>query len=295
VGSVFERPDRGQEAGDGPGETAERSTRKRDPRGTSETGWLIAWVATCLFAVGAAVLAFALVSGESGPYGVTAVGALVLCGFGIGALGLAAAAWTRAQPRARWRSRRLVAAFIALLAAVVLLALLVADLRGWLSLLADSWPLPVAGVSALVIGAVLAAPHAERRPTLAFAGIWLLLLGTVAYRTWTDLRVEVVWLGPNIATQNPGQVAFIATRSGDFEVRVGARTCSDGRAIGDGRYTWRPGDPGSSFGAPAWVDLPASILPLHPGDLVRICVRDGLAAGSAAGEAATPPSFWPRN
>jgi hypothetical protein len=248
-----------------------------------------------LFAVGAAVLVFAVVSGESGPYGVTAVGALVLCGFGIGALGLAAAAWARAQLRARWRSRRLVAAFIALLAAVALLALLVADLRGWLSLLADSWPLPVAGVSALVIGAVLVAPRAERRPTLAFAGIWLLLLATVAYRTWTDLRVEVVWLGPNIAAQNPGQVAFIATRSGDFEVRFGARTCSDGRAIGEGRYTWRPGDPGSSFGAPAWVDLPDSILPLHPGDLVRVCVREGLAAGSAAGEAATPPSFWPRN
>jgi hypothetical protein len=44
-----------------------------------------------------------------------------------------------------------------------------------------------------------------------------------------------------------------------------------------------------------WVDLPSDVLPLHHGDLVRVCVRDGLAAGTRAGESVDPPSFWPRD
>jgi hypothetical protein len=44
-----------------------------------------------------------------------------------------------------------------------------------------------------------------------------------------------------------------------------------------------------------WVDLPADVLPLQPGDLVRVCVRDGIAGGTAAGLEGDPPSFWPRD
>jgi hypothetical protein len=267
----------------------------RDRGAGSGSGWLIAWTATCLFAFGAVLLAFAVVTGESGPYGFAAIVALVVCSVGVGALGLAVAIWGVVQLRTPWRSGRRVAALIALSAAVALLTPVVADLVGWLTLPDDTWPLAVGGTTALVLSAILVAPSSEIRPALAFAAIWVLLLATIAYRTWTDLRVEVVWLGPNIANHNPGQVAFAATRSGDFEVRLQAHSCWEGQAVAAGRYTWRPGASGTSFGAPLWVDLPVNYLPLRRGDLVRVCMRDGLAAGTAAGEAGEPPSFWPRN
>jgi hypothetical protein len=123
--------------------------------------------------------------------------------------------------------------------------------------------------------------------------VWVLLLGTLAYWSWTEVRVEVVWLGPSVVRHTEGQIAFTATRSGDFEVRFGARRCFDGTLIATGRYEWRAGDAGSSFGAPQWVDLSPDSLPLQNGDQVRVCLRDGVAAGTAAGEAASPPGFWP--
>ena len=97
------------------------------------------------------------------------------------------------------------------------------------------------------------------------------------------MEVDVAWLGPNSIDDSPGQFAFSATRSGEFVVRFGADSCSDGRVIATGRYTYRP-ERGSSFGPPLAVELPLDVLPLKDGDLVRVCVRDGFAAATRAAE-----------
>jgi hypothetical protein len=259
--------------------------------------WLTAWLGTFVFAIGSALLAFLVVTGEAGPYGAGALIALLVWSFGVAAFTPAAAMWAVHRLRYHRRPRfRTTAALTALAGAFVLLASLVANLLGRLDLPAESWPIPVVGVTLLALGAVLCADPADRQPALAFAAVWVFLLGMVAYRTWTDLRVEVVWFGPSIVDRTPGQVGFTATRSGDFEVRFGAHSCWDGQLISTGRYEWRPGDPGSTFGAITWVDLPADVLPIEDGDLVRVCVRDGLAAGTAAAESGGPGmGFWPRD
>jgi hypothetical protein len=256
--------------------------------------WLTAWAATWLFASGAVLLVFVVVTGNGGPYGVTALIALCVCGFGVAVLVAPAAMWSLRRLRVRSGSRRTAATLASLAGAVALLAPVVASLVGWVVLPGEAWPIPVAGVSMLVLAAVLGAEWSERRPALVFAAVWVLFLGTFAYRTWTQLRVQVVWLGPSIVDHTPGQVGFTATRSGDFAIRFAAHSCWDGRVIATGRYEWRPDDPRSSFGATKWVDLSADVLPMERGDLVRVCVRDGFAAGTGAGEAVDPPSFWPR-
>jgi MFS family permease len=266
-----------------------------DPPAAAGCAWAAAWAATWLFASGALLMVFVVVTGNGGPYGVTALIALFVSGVGVAMLLAAAAIWAVHRLRVRSRSRRTAATFAAMTGAVALLAPVVASLVGSVALHGEAWPIPVAGITLLALAAVLGAERPERRPAVGFAAVWLLLLGTLAYRSSTDLRVQVVWLGPSIVNHTEGQVAFTATRSGAFEVRFGANWCWVGRVIAAGRYEWRPGDPGSSFGAPIWVDLPSDVLPLQRGDLVRACVRDGLAAGTAAGEAADPPSFWPRD
>jgi hypothetical protein len=285
--------------GSAPEGESQQPPRSEPPASHEAAGgcaWLAAWVATGMFAAGAALLAAVVVTGQGGPYGVTALLALWICVFGVVTLGAAAAMWAVHRLRDRSHSRRQTAAALTALAvAVAFLAPVVADLLGWLALPVEGWPVAVTGVTLLVLAAVVAAERSERRPALAFAALWVLLLGTISYRAWTDLRVEVVWLGPSVVGPTPGQVGFTATRSGDFEVRFGARYCWDGRVIATGRYEWQPGDPASSFGATMWVDLPSDVLPLHHGDLVRVCVRDGLAAGTRAGESVDPPSFWPRD
>jgi hypothetical protein len=256
--------------------------------------WLLALSATWLFASGALLLALVVVTGEGGSYGVMALIALFVCELGVATLGVATVLW--AVNRLRYRSAapgRMAATVVVLAAAVALLAPAVANLLGWPVLPGEAWPVPVGGVSLLALAAVLGAGLSERRPTLVFAAVWVMLLATLAYRNWTDLRVQVVWLGPSVINRTPGQIGFTATRSGDFEVRFGAHTCWDGRLIATGRYEWRPDHPGSSFGTTTWVDLPADVLPVERGELVRVCVRDGMAAGAGAGEAGDPPSFWP--
>jgi MFS family permease len=257
--------------------------------------WLAAWASTWLFAAGAVLLIFVVVTRNAGAYGVTALMALFVCGLGVSALGAAALFWAGHRLRVRTRTFRTAAALVALGGAIALLAPVVASFVGWVEAPGGAWPIPVVGVTLLALASVLGAERTDRRPALLFAAIWILLLGTFAYRTWTDVRVEVVWLGPSIVDHTPGQIAFTATRSGDVEIRYRSQWCWDGRVLVTGRYEWRPGDPGSSFGAPMWADLPSDILPLQRGDLIRVCVRDGLAAGTAAGEAADPPSFWPRD
>jgi MFS family permease len=266
-----------------------------DHPAASGCAWLAAWAATWLFAAGAGMLIFVVVTRSGGPYGVTALIALFVCGLGAAALGTAAAMWAAHRLAARSRTFRTRFTLAALAGATALLAPVVANLVGWVALPGEAWPIPVAGVTLLSLASILGAERTDRRPALVFAAVWLTFLGTFAYRTWTELRVQVVWLGPSIVDHTPGQVAFTATRSGDIEIRFGSQWCWDGRVLSTGRYEWRPGDPGSSFGAPMWVDLPSDILPLQRGDLIRVCVRDALAAGTAAGEAADPPSFWPRD
>jgi hypothetical protein len=257
--------------------------------------WLAAWAATWLFAAGAVLLIFVVVSGSGGPYGVTALIALFVCGLGAAALGTAAVMWAAHRLLARSRTLRTTATLAALAGGIALFTPVVGSLLGWVALPGQTWPIPVAGVTLLSLASILGAERTDRRPALVFAAVWLTFLGTFAYRAWTEVRVQVVWLGPSIVDRTPGQIAFSATRSGDVEIRFGAHWCWDGRVLSTGRYEWGPGDPRSSFGAPMWVDLPSDVLPLERGDLVRVCLRDGLAAGTAAGEAADPPSFWPRD
>jgi hypothetical protein len=109
------------------------------------------------------------------------------------------------------------------------------------------------------------------------------------------MEVDVAWLGPTTIEDSPGRIAFTATRPGDFEIRIDARSCSEGRVIATGRYEHEPGHPESKFGKLAWVDLPADVLPLHRDDLVRVCVRNGLAAATRAAEVADPGSYRRRD
>jgi MFS family permease len=214
----------GDRLGSAPGGGENEQRRPSEPADNHEAAggcaWLAAWAATCVFGSGAVLLAFVVVTGEGGPYGVAAIVALFVCGFGIMTLGAAAAMWAAHRLQDRSHSRRQTAAALtALAAAVAFLAPVVADLLGWLALPVEGWPVAVTGATLLVLAAVVAAERSERRPALAFAALWVLLLGTISYRAWTDLRVEVVWLGPSVVGPTPGQVGFTATRSGDFVVR----------------------------------------------------------------------------
>lgn len=265
-----------------------------DHRVAGGCAWGAAALAALAFATGTVVVVYVLVTGESGAYGLIAIFGALLCWFGVALLGLAVVLWTAHRLRARSSPRRTAGALVALAGAIALLSPPVADFLGAAMPSPDGISLPaVAGGTLLVLAAVLAALRSERRPVLLFAALVVLLLGTFAYRTSTDLRVEVVWLGPSVVDPTPGQVGFRATRSGDFEVRFGARFCWDGRVVATGRYEWQTDDPRSKYGAAMFVDLPSDILPLQRGDLVRVCVRDGLAAGTAAGEVSLPPSFSP--
>jgi len=266
-----------------------------DPPLSGGFAWLLAWIATVAFAVGAALLVLVVVTGNGGAYGMNGVFAMLICAVGLTMFAPAALIWVmgslrRGRPdRRRWISTLIVAA-----AAVTVLAILVADVLDWLAGPAEAWPILVIGLNLVTLAAVLAAPRFERRPALAFAAVWVLLLGAIGYRAWTDFEARVVALGPSSVLHSPGLVGFTATRSGDFEVRFGASSCWEGRVIASGRYEWRPGDPGSANGGTMWVELPAGILPFRDGDLVRVCLRDGLAAATAAGvSGGEGGGFWP--
>jgi MFS family permease len=256
--------------------------------------WLVAWAATCVFAIGAAVLVALLVLAPADPYGGAALLAVAICLLGVALFAVAGLAWLGRLLLNRPTSRRRAGLALATmgLAAASFVAL-IGDFVGAFILPAESWTIALAGMSFLVLGAILAADDSQRQPVLAFGLTWVLLTSIIAYRLGTDLRVEVVWLGPTTASRTSAQIAFSATRSGDFEVRFGAHSCFEGRVIASGHYAWRAGDRGS-FGADAWIDLPDDVQPLRQGDLIRVCLRDGLAAGTAAGEVVDPPSFWPR-
>lgn len=281
-------------AGGGAGGPSLWTAPKVERRVAGGCAWGAAALGASAFAMGAVVIVLVLVTGESGAYGLMAILGALLCWFGVALLGLAGGLWTAHRVRARSSPRRTAGALVALAGGVALSLPPIADLLGVATPSTDGNSLPaVAGGTLLVLAAVLAADRSERRPVLLFAALVVLLLGIFVYRTSTDLRVEVVWLGPSVIGPTPGQVGFSATRSGAFEVRFGARFCWDGRLVATGRYQWQPDDPRSKYGATMFVDLPSDILPLQPRDLVRVCVREGLAAGTAAGEVSLPPSFSP--
>jgi hypothetical protein len=269
---------------------------QEDHEAAGGCAWMAAWAAVCTFTLGATLVLVVVLTGHAGAYGVAALGAMLACSLGVVMLVPAAILWTghqlRNHPGRRWRTA---VALVPLLGAVALLSWIGAGLLGWPGSPVDSAVAPVAGVTLLALSAVLVVEPEERHPAWAFAALWVAFIGILSYRVWTDLRVEVGWLGPSVVQPTPGVIGFSATRSGDVEVRFGAQSCGDGRLIATGRYTWRPDDPRSSYGATMWVDLPADVLPLQRGDLVRVCVRDGLAGGTAAGEVVEPPSFWPRD
>jgi hypothetical protein len=269
-----------------------------DPEAVDQLGgwvWLASWMAVFIFILGAMPLMLMIVARNAGPYGAGLLMPVLFVGCAIVGIGLASALsivdrlWHRTRPFART-----IAALAAFTSAIVFLTPAVAELLGVARPPFDTWPDTVAGVSLLALTAVLAAERPERRPALAFAAAWLLLIGIAGYSAWTDMEVEVAWLGPNSIQDSPGQFAFTATRSGEFEVRFGAHSCSDGRIIANGHYTYRS-DLGSKFGQAMAVELPPDVLPLKHGDLVRACVRDGFAAATRAGEVSMAPSFWQRD
>lgn len=264
-----------------------------DHRVAGGCAWGAAALAALVFAIGAVVLAYVIVTGESGAYGLVGVFGALLSGLGIALLGVAAVLWTVHRVRRRSSPHRTAAALVALAGAIVLLLPLTSDFLGVIVPSGETWPPSVAGGLLLVLAAVLAAERSERRPAVVFAALSVLLVGTYVYRTSTDLRVEVVWLGASVVNRTPGQVGFTATRSGDFEVRFDAPFCWTGRVIATGRYEWRPSERnGPTYGATTFVDLPSDILPLKSGDLVRVCIRDGLAAGTGAGEGGDSSGFF---
>jgi hypothetical protein len=256
--------------------------------------WLTAWSATLTFGIGALLFAAMLMSQAPDPYAGAALVAAAICLLGAALLGVAELAWVAHLLLTPSTAGRRAAAIAALVGAAASWAGVVAGLTGPSGLTDQTWPFVLVGVSLLALGAIIAADVSERRPARVFAGIWLLFVAGLAFRVWTDTRVEVLWLGPTPAGGSGAQVAFDATRSGNYEVRFGAHSCADGRAVARGRYEWRPRSLGQSFGAAEWVDLPVDVLPLRAGDLVRVCLREGLATGTAAGEVVDPPSFWPR-
>ncbi len=153
----------------------------------------------------------------------------------------------------------------------------------------------LAGVSLLALAAVLAADRSERAPALAFASVWLLLLAVVGYTVWTDMEVEVAWVGPNSIDDSPGRFAFrcdtLRRLRGPVRLLILLRRQGHrDRPL----YICRP-DRGSNFGPPLVVELPLDVLPLKDGDLVRACVRDGFAAATRAAEVSNGSSFWQRD
>jgi hypothetical protein len=198
--------------------------------------------------------------------------------------------------RRRRPMARTVAAMLAFLAAIILLGPWLLERLGSGAIPFDGgWP-ALAGGTLIFCTAVLSSGPAERRASLVLAAGWVLVLGSIGYRAWTSMDVDVVWLG---STYDRGsQVAFIATRSADYELQFGAKTCGEGRRIASGRYDFIPDGTDSRVGTPMWIRLPSDLVPLKAGDVVRVCLRDGLAAATASGEfvggVAGSSSFWPR-
>lgn len=256
--------------------------------------WLVAWLATGTFAVGAGLLFLLIVTDNVGAYGLNAVFALVLAGLGVALLAAAAFAWVVAWFHHGGAVPRRVVTALIVASAAGALVVSGADLIGWLPRTVERWPIISVGLTLLPLAAVLAAPGPERRPALAFAAAWLLLIGALGYRAWTDFDARVVTLGQALGDESRGVVGFTATRSGDFDVRYAATSCISGRVLASGRYEWRADRASSSHGKPQWVDLPSDLWPLQSGDLVRVCLRDGFAAATAAGEyGGKGGGFWP--
>lgn len=253
------------------------------------------WICLGVFGLGALLVVPALIIGGAALY-VALFGALAIGG---AVLGLVIADVMSLIDRIRHphgpRARTILTAVVFVLA-IGLLAPWTIERLGWARIPFDaSWP-AIAGATGTFLAAMLSTGPAERRAALVLAAGWVLLLSCVGYRVWTEMDAYVVHLG-SVYGQGD-QIAFEATRSADYEVRFGAPTCVEGLPIASGRYEFVVDDPHSSLGRPVWVALPRHVLPLKSGDLVRVCLRDGLATATAAGEfgggIGGPSSFWPR-
>ena len=218
-----------------------------------------AWATTICFGIGAVPLAAIIVARDAGPFGVVAL--MVLPFVGLGLVGIGAVAAVSIVVRLFRRTRPIVRTLAALATFVLGAAWLAPIWAAPLLALPPPEAAPtIAGITLVVLAAVLVAPSAERTGALAFGTAWVVLLAIAGYSAWTEMEVDVSWVGPSSVDDSPGQFAFTATRSGTFEVRFGARSCSDGRVIATGRYAFRPAR-GSSFGQPEVVELPPDVLP----------------------------------
>jgi hypothetical protein len=257
--------------------------------------WMIIWMSAVTLLSGAMLIG-GLLLGRSGGY--AAIFALIAVGLGVSgaviATGLAIADRIVRRTRPSWRP---LAGLLSLAIGLALVAPGVATVLYRAPIPFDTGLPTSAGATLVILALVLSSGAIERRGALTLALGWVVLYGAIGYRLWTEMDAAVVWMGPGI--DDRVQVAFQATRSADYVVRFGAPSCGDGRVIAAGRYEFVPDLDRGTLGKPAWVDLPADVLPLQPGDLVRVCLRDGLAAATAAGEfgggAGGPSSFWPRD
>ena len=274
------------------------AAESRPPAAADQAGgcvWMIIWTSAVTLLSGAMLIG-ALLLARSGGYaaffGLIAVG-LGVAGAGIAA-GLAIADRIIRRTRPSWRP---VAGLLCLAIGLVLIGPGAAVMLHQAQVAFDTGLPAIAGATLVILALVLSSGAIERRGAMILALGWVVLYGAIGYRVWTELDATVVWMGPGI--DDRVQVAFEATRSADYVIRFDAPSCGEGRVIAAGRYEFTPDRGWGKLGKPVWVDLPADVLPLAHGDLVRVCLRDGLASATAAGEfvggAAGPSSFWPRD
>jgi hypothetical protein len=171
--------------GDEPAQQVTSPPRARVSDGVGGFAWLTAWAGASVFAAGAIILVAPIVTRIPDPYAGAAVLAVAICVLGVAIFAVAGAAWLVRLLLDRSFGRRRLAAIVALAGAAASLTALVADQVGALGLPDETWPFVLVGVSLLALGAILAARASERRPALAFGVVWVLLVGVLAYGTWT--------------------------------------------------------------------------------------------------------------
>lgn len=159
-----------------------------------------AWGAVVALGLGAGMLLPLVITRNTGAFGWGGIYGLFIAGVAVVSFGLAAIMWTvhrlRHHPSPRWRR---IASTVAIVGSVALMLPFSAVILRLVELSFDTWTTTAAGATFVVLGGVLAADRPERRPALAFATIWVLLVGTIGYRAWLDDQA-VVALGIGLLT-----------------------------------------------------------------------------------------------
>ena len=254
--------------------------------------WLASWMAVILFALGALPLTLVIITRDAGAYGVGASDPALIVAIASVVIGISAGLsivdrlWHGTRPFVRT-----IAALVAFTAATLCLAPAVAELLGVVVPPFEVWPPTVAGVSLLSLAAVLAAHRWERRPALAFAAAWMLLLGITGYSVWTEMEVEVACGRTQLDRRQPRAVRV--QRHTSRRVRGPIRRSFLLRRPG---HRDRPLRLSSRSRIELWTTAGGRIAGRHraaqDGDLVRACVRDGFAAATRAAEVSNGSSFW---